>query len=106
MSDLSKQEEYSTSLVADDLSLTHIIDNDSLDFKTFIDDLTKNKKTLAEMKEAGFLRKNWNKFSGKNTSLIIQSLDLNNQFIRLGGQRTKNKKPEGRFRLILRLLTS
>ena len=47
MSDLSKQEEYSTSLAADDLSLTHIIDNDkSLDFKKFIDDLRKNQKTL------------------------------------------------------------
>ena len=38
--------------------------------------------------------------------LTWQEIILKTEFIVLGGQRTKNKKPEGRFRRILRLLTS
>ena len=39
-------------------------------------------------------------------NLTGQEIILKTEFIVLGGQRTKNKKPEGRFRRILRLLTS
>ena len=39
-------------------------------------------------------------------NLTWQEIILKTEFIVLGDQRTKNKKPEGRFRRILRLLTS
>ena len=53
----------------------------NFNLQNFIDDLKTNERHLSDLKGLGFFKRSWNRLTGKNTSLIIESLDLNNQFI-------------------------
>ena len=70
-------------LIVDDETMVSIKDSsvNNFNLQNFIDDLKKNEKHLSDLKGQGIFKRSWNRLTGENTSLIIQSLDLNNQFI-------------------------
>tara|TARA_Y100000591_G_C21672642_1_gene613755 strand:- start:17 stop:814 length:798 start_codon:yes stop_codon:yes gene_type:complete len=70
-------------LIVDDKTMVSIKDSsvNNFNLQNFIDDLKNNEKHLRDLKGQGILKRSWSRLTGENTSLIIQSLDLNNQFI-------------------------
>jgi methyl-accepting chemotaxis protein len=70
--------------VVDNESIVAVQDSsvDNFNFQNFINELIDNEKQLSNLKDQGFLKQNWNSLTGKNTSILIDSLDLNNQFMK------------------------
>ena len=75
---------HSEDLIIDKDTMISVNDSSVKNFnlQNFINDLKNNENLLRNLKNQGFLKHSWNSITGKNTNTIIDSLDLNNQFIK------------------------
>jgi len=85
-------------LVIDDEAIVSIQESsaDNFNLQNFIDQLKDNEKHLNDLKGQGIFKQGWNSITGKTTNIIVDSLDLNNQFIKfsmyISGQLFQNAK--------------